>query len=287
MNSNRIKTFLIILLVIVNIFLLVNLLMASREKSSISHELLEASSKALSQKEIYIDSNKIPARKYTQSVISADCSKQARMQAAENFLGKIVAEYSLPDGITYQSDEAFVTFFENGRFEYGLRDSTANLSEISTVPTTETQNVGSASAKKVKDVFKKLTSHRSSDKVSYELVGQLDTNVGIIVYCRMEVDGLSVYGGDFVMIFNNDKLNYLSGKMFFDSFSGKYDMEYIDAPNALFLLDEREVIVDDIRMVYYPVQTAENEYFLIPSWQIIGDDEKVRIFDGVSGYERQ
>ncbi len=289
MNSSKIKTFLIILLAFVNIFLIINLFIAKSSDSYLSGEMLEASLKALAHKGIYVEKSQIPDRKYNQAVISADCSEKARLASAQDFLGKIVAEYSLPDGITYQSENAYVTFLDNGTFEYGLLENKSMQSDISVYPpSSQLESADRNTIKKFNSLFKKLVSKNSADDLGYVILGQTSENENEKkVYAYLTVDGMSVHDSNFVMVFNDGTPIYASGKFFFDTFKDSYSKEYIDAPNALFLLDGNNASVKDIEMVYYSAVSNENEYFLIPSWKITLDSGKIKIFDGVSGYERQ
>ncbi len=287
MNSSKIKSFLTILLAAVNIFLLINILLAKSANSYLSDEMLEESAKALEKREIYVEKQQIPAQRYTQSVILLDCSTEIRLKAAESFLGDVVAEYSLPDGMTYQSNNAYLSFFDNGRAEYGLLENRDSASPASPTPPNELSVADRSASKNVKAAFKRLTANVGTDKISYRIKGQLSQDGAKVVYIQLLFNGLPLYDGIAVMVFDNEILTYLSGKYIFDAIESAYSQSYIDAPNALFLLDEKDIIINDIQMIYYPVRSDENQYFLIPSWQIAYDDDKQKVFDGVSGYERQ
>lgn len=286
MNSSKVKTVLIFLLAAVDIFMLINVFTARFSKNSLSNDTLKAYAQALERRDIYVDPQDIPAQKYTQDVIAANSSHDTRLSSAQALLGEIVAEYSLPDGITYQSDNAYVSFFGSGRFEYGLLED-ESVASISTAPSGKLKRVQNGTAKKLKSLFNKLTSSMSSQNPDFKMLGQQEIGGFTAVYAQLTINELHVFGGDFVAVFGKENLIYLSGKYLFDIFTASYTMEYIDAPNALFLLDKGDVSVDNMQMIYYPVKVNDNEYFIIPSWQITADDGSIKIFDGVSGYERQ
>lgn len=287
MNSSKIKNLLIILLAAVNLFLLANILIAKSSNSFLSDEMLDASASALATKEIYVDKHQIPAQRYSQNVILVNSSHDVRLNSAKSFLGDVVAEYSLPDGATYQSSDAYVSFFDNGRVEYGLLEN-----RDAATPTTLTLPDTLAAAergvlKNVKSVFDKIKANSNSDKLTYRVLGQLSQDGTKTVYVNLIYDSLYINDGVVVMVFDDGVLTYLSGKYLFDAVEAAYSQTYIDAPNALFLLDEKDIIIDEIQMIYYPVKSDEDKYFLIPSWKIDYDDGKTKIFDGVSGYKRK
>jgi len=248
--------------------------------------MLHASVKALASNGIYVDEEAIPAQKYTQCVICMNSSSDSHLTAAQSVLGEIVAEYSLPDGITYQSEKAYISYFDNGNFEYGLlKNRHDNTTVLSTTPPENIKKLTSNLAKKLKKSFKRFTDPENS--FTYTADGYIEQNGVSIVYSTLYIDGMAVHNGAFVCVFSDDELIYFSGKYFFDSFEAFYEKEYIDAPNALFLLKKDNVSVKNIRMVYYPVISTNNEYFLIPSWEITTTNDDIKIFDGVSGFERQ
>lgn len=287
MNSSKIKNLLIILLAAVNLFLLVNILSAKSADSYLSDEMLDASVSALAAKEIYIDKHQIPAQRYSQNVILMNSSHNVRLNSANSFLGDVVAEYSLPDGATFQSSDAYVSFFDDGHVEYGLLGN-----RDAPTPTTLTLPDTLAAAergvlKNVKAVFDKIKTNSNFDKLTYRVLGQLSQDGTKTVFVDLMYDNLRLNDGVVVMVFDNGILTYLSGKYLFDAVEAAYSQDYIDAPNALFLLDEKDIIIDEIQMIYYPVKSDEDKYFLIPSWKIDYDDTKAKIFDGVSGYKRK
>lgn len=288
MNSSKIKNFLIILLAAVNIFLLINLFIVRLQSSQLSGELLQASAQALARNGIYVDAKDIPSQKYTQKVICANSSSKTHLNTAKDVLGKILAEYSLPDGITYQSENAYVSFFDNGRFEYGLLASRDEDGiSLSPQPPEIMDEIKGNISKNLKTVFNKFVSKQKNDKLGYIPLGAVKMEGRDAVFAQLCIDGLAIHDGNFIATFEKDTLTYFSGKFFFDSFDNYYTKEYIDAPNALFLLKSKGVSVKNIEMVYYPAVSASSEYFLIPSWQITLDDGTVKLFDGVSGFERR
>ena len=288
MNSSKIKNFLIILLAAVNVFLLINLFVARSQNSQLSGDALEASAQALARSGIYIEAKNIPSQKHTQKVICANSFTHTRLDTAKVVLGEILAEYSLPDGITYQSEDAYVSFFDSGRFEYGLlatRDESAAF--LSPEPPEKMDKITSSVSKKLKKAFEKFTKNRASNEIGYVELGMIKSNEKDVVFAQLLVDSLVLHDSNFVAVFENDTLTYFCGKYFFDSFEDYYTKEYIDAPNALFLLKNKSGSVKRIEMVYYPAASTSSEYFLIPSWQITLGDGTIKIFDGVSGYERR
>lgn len=286
MNSSSIKNLLLILLFIVNIFLLIHLAATGTLNSNLSYESAENAVSALEKKEIFAEAEQIPLKKNTQSVINVICSSDKRILAAENFMGKILAEYNLPNGITYQSEKSYITFFDNGKFEYGL---TGNRESGSTSKneyvyisalTRETR-------KNLKKAFSRLISHSEYKKIfSLREIGQSKNENAVTVYADLLIDGLKADNGLMIFEFIDNKLVYVSGKYIFDSFDKFYTKEYIDAPSALFLIEKR-ASVEEIQMVYYPVMSDTDSYYFVPSWQITTSDGEKFTFDGVSGYERK
>lgn len=286
MNSSSIKNFLLILLFAVNIFLLVHLTVTGMSSTVISHEDVENAVKALEKKEIYAEAEQIPLKQNTQKVITVSSSAENRISAAEKFMGKILAEYNLPNGITYQSENSYITFFDSGKFEYGLienRGTEAESSEEQVYISPVTKENG----KKIKKAFSQLVSHSEYKKLlSYSEIGQSESEDTLTVYADLLIDGLKAENGLIVFKFRGNKLIYVSGKYLFDVFEKFYVKEYINAPSALFLLEKR-AYVEKIQMIYYPVMSDTDSYYFVPSWRIITSGGDSFTFDGVSGYERK
>jgi len=286
MNSSSIKNLLLILLFAVNVFLIIHLAFAGSSGASVSYEEAENAVRALEKKEVYVEIEQIPLKQNTQSIISISCSVQDRISAAEKLMGKILAEYNLPNGITYQSDNSYITFFDSGKFEYGLiedRDTEAadqnGQIHISSV-TGDTR-------KKVKKAFSKLVSHSENKKMfSLSEIGQSENNDTVTVYADLMIDGLKADNGLIIFKFRGNKLIYVSGKYVFDTFDKFYTKEYIDATSALFLIEKR-ANVEKMQMTYYPVMTDTDSYFFVPSWHITTSSGETFTFDAVSGYERK
>lgn len=285
MNSSKIKILLIVLLVAVNVFLLINLLVAKSANSFISGELLQSSAKALNHNGIVINSDQIPAQKFTQPVISLSYNTNIRSQSAEKFLGSIVAEYNLPDGNTYQSENAYITLFDNGSFEYGILGA-EDIKTDDLKAMQKTDKTNKQASKSFKKMFQFFVSEHSSVKLGYIETQQSASNDLTAVHAKLMLNNLDMYNGEMIALFKDDTMVYFSGRYLFDSFYDSYKMDYIDAPNALFLIKD-DFTVDDIRMIYYPVKFNDTEYFLIPSWQISSVKDQIKIFDGVTGYERK
>lgn len=286
MNSSSIKNLLLILLFAVNVFLIIHLAFTGLSSASITHDEAENAIRALEKKEVYVEIEQIPLKQNTQSVIGISCSAQNRISAAEKFMGKILAEYNLPNGITYQSDNSYITFFDNGKFEYGLIEERGTEVDEHNEQIYISTITGDTS-KKVKKAFSKLVSHSENKKIfSLNMIGQSENDDMLTVYADLIIDGLKADNGLIIFKFRNNKLIYASGKYVFDEFDKFYTKEYIDATSALFLLEKR-AHVDKIQMIYYPIMSDTDSYYFVPSWHITTSSGEAFTFDAVSGYERK
>ncbi|MBQ9941309.1 MAG: hypothetical protein IJO74_07210 [Clostridia bacterium] len=287
MNSSSIKNFLIVLLVAVNLYLLFSLTGANPSNHELSSESLENYEDALKSKGIYVEAEQIPSEKYFNSIIAVNCSVQNRLSAAKQYLGNILAEYSLPNGITFQSEDAYISFFDDGKFEYGLsKHYDSSTFSWNSPAASSFSPITKENRKIIERTFSQLISYSNNyNKFSFRELGQTENDDCVTIYVELLTYGLPVHDGLITFIIQDSKPVYIFGKYLFDSFNEEFTGEYIDAPSALFLV-ENAISVEDIHMIYYPVMTDSDNYFLIPSWKIISSDGSSFIFDGVSGYKR-
>ena len=311
MDLKRIKTVMIVILIIINAFFVYNLAIEYRDRVYIDDSVLEDAVNILSRSGIEIASDIIPKKKpdtpvyeglfgedYNESVAkllsgseieSAFSIPQGMRFVAEN--GSVVEISTDYDVVFYSSDADRYAAFSgiiSGALANGTVDDTADFS---------------------KDLYDLLCRDISAS-VGYESFGAVcdgvyrdkESGYSIVKYSQTLGDA-PLYGHEIYSVFDRDSLVYMEGKWTFLSTNKEYSSQLYDQVNILFM--EKKSVdktlaeykergeTPDISLEIAALDSVYCTYFnddrsglyFIPAWCITYADGRSVVYDTHSGMQ--
>ena len=255
MKTSRIKSIVIVILLLVNAFLLV-LLLGRRNQQRVSYDRsVEQLSLLLANNGIAFDTSLLPGRV---SYPSAELSHNTEAEAAfaRALLGDNAAERSTGGSSVYESDCGSLQFRANGTIE-----GTLNLFVSNPIALCE-------------GIFRSCD-YEMDDTAYAHALAVSDSGSGTISALR-SVDGLSVFAAPLSLTFENNTLVSVSGS-FFSSVTLTASADGTDAVSALVrFLDHRNsnglVCTEITSLTYgYLLQSSTAGSTLVPAWHIATD----------------
>ena len=319
MNTKKIKTAIIVMLVLANIFFIYNLYMLKENTSRIPRQMIEDAVTVLRKNGLNISKEAIPDIKPQNYIYEGVYSPEVFEEIAKSLSeSEISNTFHRPGGVTYNAGEYKFDFEE---FSDGFGDSSdyftisiTNISEVSSHDLSD-QSGGDIYedyedlATKIENlILSGLKDHKKSDisraenviinflkkyqpgAVDFETVGFQKNEESEYIVIKQKLDGLAFNSHVVFAEISGKKVRSFRGKWYFGEFAEGLYMPLLDSVNILFKCLEKDgnAIQDgeEVKIIelYYSILWHEkNKFYLIPSWRLSFDSGKVLSYNTLTG----
>ena len=322
MNTKKIKTAIIVMLVIANVFFIYNLYMLNEKTSKIPQQMIDDAVIILNRNGLNVSREAIPDTKPQNFIYEGVYSQETFEEIVRSLSeAEITNTYPMAEGRLYTAGEYS---FEFGRsvIEDPLDYFTVNFSLDSTGSSGKneveadyedgedldiiTQNLIAAGIKGYKKVdisrAEKLIAaflkKYQPGTVEFETVGFQKNADSEYVIIRQKLEGLAFDSHIVFVEISDKKIRTFSGKWFFGEFTERLKMPLFDSVNILFKCLEKDgnVIEETERLekieLYYSLVWHEKynenyrekyKFYLIPSWRLNFDSGKELLYSTITG----
>lgn len=297
MNWTNLKTYLIILLAGINIFLAASYINSMNKSAYFDSSTVTNTVEFLDKQGINVDKDTVPTRIYNSNII--ECvydedyyeSVASAISASEKESINILPDNSIR--ITTVSGSLF-TFDSAFGFSYNGSASVADdgLLTLEYTPSDDKQQALSKQQHKVLSSFL-YPEYQNNKTFSYSIKSVAQkSNGNIYALVLQEIDGIQVHEHTVSVEFDTDGIVSALGKWFFPTGSESYSYRLYDQLSVLVKeaqlhkADEsvaEAYTVTAINHVYTTYWSASKDYvYFIPSWSVSTDKQDQRVYNAIS-----
>ncbi len=297
MNWTSLKTYLIILLVVINLFLGLSYINSLNKTSHLDENAIVNTVELLGKHGVEIEASDIPSRVYDSSIIECPYSEDYYEKVAISISSSEKESINiLPDNsikITTESGESFT--FDSG---FGISYNRASATDDSPLLTLEYSPDSDKPASLTKEQNRALSSflypeYQGNKTFSYSIrsVAKKDGENAIVV-CEQNIGGIPVGDHSITVELDKDAVIYAAGYWFFPTDSKSYSYRLYDQLSIL--IKETQITnsnesqsegykitsVDHIYSTYWSAN-RDNVYF-VPSWAITTENFENRVYNAIN-----
>lgn len=306
MDLKRIKTIMIIILLLINVFFAYNLVREYRDEYYIDNETIENAVQILSRSGIKIDREIIPDKKLHSPVYEGLFAEDHKEKVAALISGTdIESAYSTPDGMRFVAKNGSIVEISDALDIAFWAPAADRYTVFSSIISDALRNSEKIDEIEVVEAIKSTLSDGVVDgdghvEMTCECTGVFfDPKTGYhVVRFEQMIDGAYIYGHKLFFVVNGNEPIYMEGNWTFVSTDNKYSSQMIDQINILFMekkaVDQKnkelsggivpDHTVNSIDVVYctYFNDDKTGIYF-IPALRITYDDMHESVYDMQSG----
>lgn len=314
MNFSKVKNFIIVLLIVINIALCGICILINYQKSYISEEETTLAKEHLKNIGIEINFDKDGRRKYNLPIYTFDADTETDIpkiyiKIAEAFFDSKISDsefVTIPDGFSVSVKEdsgnllgtaylkieemMFECHREGGITSYDKQVIQKNYFE-NNLEFTENKQVQSKAEKFIARLIDEY-------EIFYEPCAISEYNGGYIVYFSGIMQNTNIVDFYINLYIRNDEIQYLVASIPGKAPQKAYSSQMLDSVNAIYLLTENEnvlstlgngkkIYVTNQKIVYKLYEYESGSFYLIPSWLIeYSDSDKGEysiLFDAITG----
>ena len=312
MNWKKVKTIIIVILLVVNLFFVYNIYIQYKNIYLIDKKSINTTVELLEQNNIIISADIIPEKKLTANIYECRFDENyykviTKIMGTENYSKNIIS-----NGIQFISNDhgdifefyniLNVKYYKNSdekiddKYIEEVKNELSGLSSLLSVRPVNNNYLKLISGFLFPDSNK---NNRRANKSNIEISGMLydDKKSRYIVSCYQTLENYKIEQCEFFVIIKNDLILYIEGMIIFDLFENDNTDQFCDQLNILFLeksyIDEYKrniVSEDDIYKIisFMPEYciiwyTEKNIFYLVPAWRIGYSDGTVRIRNAIDG----
>ena len=309
MSWKNLKTFLIVMLAMADLFLAVMLIRQSNA-SVYSSESISQIQELLSESGIYADKALLLQKSYELRLCKTQISENIPAVASSVLLsGQIEETFLLPDGCAFYTDAGEkLTVTADSRFVYS--DGTEIDAEESGVPID--------SKKELKAIEKNLTARlgldtSSEDNFGISILSAEETSAGTLVRAVQTIGGTEIVNNTVICVLSGEKLVFADGSLCFLTISERISAHLLDSVNILFIekgenVGKEDILLDEndtsgaslalaeentgkenrtvLKMLQCYVSryiSDEDLFYFLPCWQITFDGGETIYYNAVNG----
>jgi len=301
MDSGRLETFIIAMLICVDLFFFCTFEAYELKNNTISDEIVEGTCDILSGRGILANPDVVYRSLEDYYVLSFVNSDDALKAASSCFVCDDSAEFAIPGGKAFFTDRVYFQAMENTEFIYrDLEEFPMPLEDPEDVRAEDTAEYVSSYARKLidgegelisllevyeaKNALKSVFCTDNTDSDMSDIVFKYKSeDRGYIYYVGEQTrEGLTVRDNTVVVCVRDGKTVYITGRYIFANSTERHDVEFYDGANILFFLPRDCGAVSEMRLMYRKVFYSENSFYLVPTYDVAFEDKNI-IIDAVSG----
>lgn len=312
MRWKHIKTVMIAILLVVNVWLISLLVSRYRAQTYLDSDLLQNTVEILGRDEIYLTVDQLDARRRDADVYAAEMSDDYFEQLAGIFTTSSITEvFPTPTGMRFITESEETISVSDG-FDLTYVSAGASRETMETLCAAiinggETAAVGSFSLRSLRETLDSLLSSTVSTggnvapahaKLCFDAAWQRDGYT--LIQCSQEMDGRKINGHTVLCLFDEGgTLLYLDGTWSFLSLVRNYSAQLYDQINILFmekaaLADlrasgevEGAVTLESLSLCYILNTAAADDggsmVYYSPAWRIRYTDGSEHLYSAVTG----
>lgn len=274
MNTKNVKTAIIVMLVMANIFFLWKIYILNAETSRLPQQMIEDAAKTLTRGGLNILNEEIvPDIKPQNYIYEGEYSSEIFEEIAKSISeSEITNTFLTPEGTSYNAGDYKFTFpslaaspgeSPNLEVDY-FKISITKLSQLEELEKsaaeaydiyknyddlekkTESLIINGLKGYKRMDIAKaekaieNFLKKYQTDGIDFETVGYQKNDTSIYIVIRQKLDGLAFNSHTVFAEISDGKVLTFSGKWYFGAFVGRYKMPLLDAVNILFKCLEKD-----------------------------------------------
>lgn len=288
MNSSKLKLFLIILFLTVNLFFLHKIIDISKAKNTFTNEEIAEAVELVSIKGVNIAPENVMRERSSPKTLKLEWDVQSIDMVVKLITDSEYGSFTVPNGHSFTSDTERFSAFYDYSFEYTCHGNTDTSESVAKV----LEASDASSSKKVHEYEKTLK--KVSDIIDTK---DFETSVKVTEYavqngkeyirCQQYVNGCKVDGAEFVAVFYEDKLHFATGVFYFSGKVSKYVTDAHDSINILFELEPSEKEIIKTERNYYPVRENGVSLYLTPAYKFTYEDGETILYDATAGIKRK
>ena len=289
MNTKNIKTVIIILLIIANVFLISNITVLNLRLQNIPLDMINNAADILKEHGIYADVKIIPVKKPVNYVYEGVFAEYGEI--VKNFSGVLDEEsvkwHTTPEYIAFDAGEYRFKFEDYQQIEIVKTDYAGGAFELFD----GNDNLGSNETLMVESIIKNFLKKYSEQDIRTDFVitelKREDGSDKVII--NQTADGFLIASYSAYVIINDGEVKYFSGRWYFGVFSGRYEMPLLDSVNILFKILEKDgsslagAKIENMGKEYNLNHYETDKFYLSPSWLVIFDDERKVSYNMITG----
>ena len=296
MNTKKIKTAIIAMLILANMFFIYNLYTLNSNTSRISRQMIDDAITVLRRNGLNVAREAIPDIKPQNYIYEGIYLEETFEEIAKNLSeSEISNTFRKPEGMIYNAGE-YKFDFGGGTEElpdyFSVSIANVNLLEqdagyLDYELITEyliadgLEDYKKMDIAKAENVIMKFLKKHQPGSVNFETIGyQKNTDSEYLVIVQ-KLDGLAFDSHIVFAEISGEKIYVFKGKWYFGEFTGRYRMPLLDSVNILFkclekdgnTIQENEEL-EKIELYYSIVWHQEDKFYLYPSWRLSFDSGK-------------
>lgn len=308
MNWSKVKIFLIVFLLVLNILLFFKLSDAYTLSDRLPDGILEEASENLAGRGIIITPETIDNKQYSKDIYSFPVGKLTADRLSElsgqslydrtfsalfGDFGYTVRYFDIPNGVSATVSDPLgeVLGIASITNDFGIEYYTPG---IDTVKMKELygekreDRASSLSAKAKKAVSGFFTSVYSDSLFSYVTDLSFEHDGGEIVGCTLTLEGMPVFDMSLCFYIKDGEIVYFNGSLPQGDVLAKYHNELIDGVNILFNLEAQDnVEIISQTLGYSTVKFDSESYLAVPAWRFTEKNQdgttSDSVYDAVAG----
>ncbi len=314
MNFSRVKNFIIVLLIAINIALGCICIVINYQKSYISEEETVLAKEHLNNIGIKIDFQKDGRKKYSLPIYTFEKEEETEIskiyiKTAEEFFDSNISDnefVTTPDGfsVSVKNDNGALLGtaylqIEEMLFECQKEGKITSTDKEIIKKSYYAANLKNTENKQIQSKAEKFISRVVHDnEINYKAIAISEYNGGHIVYFSGVVSNTNVVDFYINLYVKNDEILYFVGNIPSKAPEKAYSSQLLDSVNAIYLLTENEnvvsitgsgksIYVKNEKIVYKLYEYETSKFYLLPSWYIEYSDEENNeysiMYDAING----
>lgn len=305
MKQNAIKTFAILILISINLFLAIALSNQQKQINYYDESLIQSTVENMKTNGMIADASLIPRRQESFSVLGGVYDPVLTAEAAKRFMpSEELSSYALPTGAVYITSESgsYARFYRNLYFEFcsaDFLDEFSGLSEKTFLTVTDVSRFDGLIAEFF--AVKTGSAENGVFSVQTETAGYYAEYDVYMLKCQQIADGLPVYGFAPVVYIKDGKITAAEGKWCFSAPKTKINAETQDIISILInesgrlrteyktaLKEDPDALmpaymVSGIHANYYIFSDDDGNIYFVPVYVISYKDRNGSVYNTVNG----
>lgn len=295
MNLNRFRFFIIISLVVLNVFMVFSILKILDSGRVIDQETVLNASAALEKKNIKIFPETIVRTTASPFVYEATAFEVSNLLSSSLknyfFSGEdiqldekaYVSEYEVPGGCSLEFGTQKISDGEKMQYSFMTFKNTLEFSY--SVYGYESYRVSSYESASVdtKVYLNKIRSFMSlfSNDIEFEEIESGRVSDCVYVKVCQTLEGKRVKNCELTFVLSEKEILLAYGNWIFDSFEKKYRCDFADSIDAVYAINDSEIteVVSQAFVYLYTRQEAASGYYIVPGWEMLCADSNGNLFE--------
>lgn len=281
MNSGKLKWFLILLFLAVNLFFALSIKELWESKNHFSEAEIAEAVKVLNDKGVSIDAHTVIKTKKVPETLKLTYDAASIEKLADKIMWEKHGSFKIPNGQNFANDKESFSYYYDFSFEYKYFDSgITDENVISVLNKADAPN--EKEAKLLDSFFKEL-----DEDITVKILKYAEKDGMAYIEALEYIEGCEIDEAVFHAVIRDGKAVYASGKLYYTEPVSRYTSQTSDSINILFELEETDRRITKMELIYFPVSDDHSAFYLTPSYRFTYSDSETELYDATSGVKRK